>query len=340
LENPPRIGVVGYTNKTSGIGVFVWEFWQYLKADSILSISSGIKGQKVWTDRQVTSKRPPHPTVIDDYLARFAPEVVLFIETPFSDQLYPLARKHGAKTVGIPMHETLSAERLESDLLICTCSSAWKKTRAARKSFLFLPIGLKLFPFRERTGHTFVVNIGYGCLADRRQSAKVVEAFKRIHDPAARLILHSQERWPAGVKVDDPRIVYQLGTKPEPADVYAEGDILLAPIAYGGYERSILEGMACGMPVLTVDADPLHLYQHDPNFLIPPAKQWLLNKKWVTNTVYNEVTVDQLQERMEWLLTIDTAKYSRRARAQAEAQSWESKEIDYYGTWIKALRSG
>lgn len=54
------------------------------------------------------------------------------------------------------------------------------------------------------------------------------------------------------------------------------------------------------------------------------------------NTIYNEVSAEALRAKMEWLLTIDTADYSRRARAQAEAQSRESS-IDYKAVWMKTL---
>lgn len=274
---------------------------------------------------------------IREYFETYKPDVVLFLETPFSHQIYIYAEEYGAKTVAIPMHETLSAKRLNADLMICCCRSAWDKARPDRKKYLFLPIGLEMFPFKERTGHTFVTNIGYGGINDRRQTAVITEAFSQIKDPDARLIMNAQHEWPKGCVIDDKRITFNLKNYDLPTDIYREGDISILPIAYGGYERSILESMASGMPTLTTNADPMNMYQHDKRFLVNPAQRYKFSDQWVTKTIYNKVSVQSLREKMEWLLTIDTAKYSRRARRQAEAQSWESEEIDYKKVWLGTL---
>lgn len=284
----------------------------------------------------MTAGRPPTRKEMMDYFRAYRPNVVLFIETPFSLELYKIARRHRCKVVGIPMHETFSAARLTPDLFICTCREAWEKA-AGNKKLLFLPIGLELFPFRERTGHTFVSSIGYGGVNDRRQIGKIVKAFKDLRDSSARLIINSQAPLPKGVRINDSRVTLNLQTYPEPKDVYAEGDISILPIAYGGYERPILESMASGMPTLTMDADPMNLFQHDSDFLLKPFRKYEITDQWVRHTVYNEVSARALREKMQWLLTIDTPKYSRQARTQAEAQSWESKDTDYVGIWRDAL---
>lgn len=331
-----KLALCAYTNKSSGIGVFCFELWKYLGADSILSIDAGIKGQEVWTERQLTVGRPPTVNNLEEFFETYKPDLIAYVETPFSDKLLSIAHRHNCKVVGIVMHETYNVTRLAADALICPCETAWSKA-LGKKYLLFLPIGLSLFPYRERTGHTFNASIGYGGVNDRRQIAKVVPAFRSLDDPNARLIINSQASIPMGVNVKDDRITVNHKTFPEPKDVYAEGDISILPIAYGGYERNILESMASGMPCLTMDADPMNLFQHDPDFLIQPCKKWILNGQWVANTVYNEVSIEDLKAKMEWLLTIDTEKYSLRARAQAEAQSWESEEIPYRQTWLDTL---
>lgn len=333
-----RLGLVGYTNLNSGIGVFIWEYFHYLNGDSILSVSS-VKGeQQVWTDRQLNTQRPPSGRWITKYLEEFEPTVVMFIETPFNQALYPLAKQYGAKTVSISMHETAVSARLRSDLLICPSVSAWEKAPDINREFLFMPIGLHLFPFKKRTGHMFLFNIGYGGPLDRRQSATVIEAFRGLQDPDARMIVNSQVNFPG--RQEDPRIEYRLQNFDSPGECYSEGDIYIAPTAYDGYGRPILESMASGMPCLTTNADPMNLFQHDPDFLIEPVNRQVIHNMYVENTVFNQVSVESVRAKMEWLLTIDTGKYSERARRQAEVQSWESECYDFKSIWLDVIENG
>ena len=331
-----RLGIISYTNFNSGIGLFGYELYKYLDGDSILSIGS-VKGpQEVWSDRQLSTYRPPADPVMRDYFGRFLPEIVMFIETPFSANLFSMAHTYGAKTVAITMHETcMVTTASRADLVICPCYSAWEKSHTASKKLLFLPIGIELFPFRERTGHVFLMNIGYGGPQDRRQAETVIKAFCSLTDPNARMIVNSQVNFPG--RIDDPRIEYRLQNFPEPKDCYADGDIYLSPTAYDGYGRPVLEAMACGLPCLTTDADPMNLFQHDHDFLVDPSGFERMTESWIEDTIYNRVSIEDVKKKMEWLLTIDTAKYSERARKQAEVQSWESAEPDYKAIWLQTL---
>jgi hypothetical protein len=95
--------------------------------------------------------------------------------------------------------------------------------------------------------------------------------------------------------------------------------------------------MASGMPVLTTNADPMNLFQHDKNLLIEPCEKKMYSGEWVKGTLFNRISVEDMKAKLEWLLTIDTPKYSHWARKQAEAQSWELSPIDYKSAWIETL---
>jgi len=335
-----RLGLVTYTNLTSGIGIFAHEFLQYLPVDSILSVNIPEKGQERWMDRQLSTKLPVRNDVVEQYLDTYRPDAVMFIETPFNDQLLWLAGKRGIKTVAICMHESWTLRQLRtSDLIICPCYEAKRKVEltGGNGKLLFLPISIKAFPFKQRTGHTFTQNLGFNEFNDRRQTAKLVKAFSLLEDPDARLILNSQGNWPKGTQILDPRIEYRYRNVSDPADNYSDGDISILPMAYEGYGRTVLESMASGMPTLTTNADPMNLFQHDTDFLIDPCSRQERSGRGIKNTVFNEVSVGALKKKLEWLLTIDTAAYSLKARRQAIAQSWESEDIDYRSVWIEAL---
>jgi glycosyltransferase involved in cell wall biosynthesis len=286
-------------------------------------------------------KNPGNPREVIEYFEAFKPDALIYLETAFSGHVIERSARYGVKLVGVVMHETYREAprhlRPKADAFICPSINALNKVTTENKYGLFLPISANDFPFNERTGHSFLLNMGYGGVNDRRQAGKIVEAFKGLEDKDARLYVHAQGDLPPGLVFNDKRIRFTKKDFENPADIYNEGDIALAPMAYGGYERGILEAMARGMPCLTTNADPMNLFQHDPDFLIKPSNYFLLTGGWVHETIYSEVSVEDLRGKMEWLLTIDTARYSRQARQQAEAQSWESKDIDYRAEWWKVL---
>jgi len=293
-----------------------------------------VKGRERWSDRQMDVSLPPTDLEVRQYFQNYQPDVVIFIETPFNWKLTDIARKYGIKTVAIIMHETCTLERAAgADLIICPCQSAWDKIPLPNKILLPLPIGLDLFPHKQRDGHVFVFNMGYGGVNDRRQSVKTLAAFSLLRDPEARLIINSQV--PTNLKITDKRIELREVNYPEPKQIYADGDIALLPIAYGGYERLILESMASGLPTLTTDADPMNTFQNDPDLLVGVCRSYKITDQWVYDTVYNEVSPIDLLKKMQWLLTIDTAEYSKRARARAEVLSWESG--DFKALWLENL---
>ena len=295
-----------------------------------------VKGREQWSDRQMDVGLPPTDLEVRQYFQNYQPDVVIFIETPFNWKLTDIARKYGIKTVAIIMHETCTLERAAgADLIICPCQSAWDKIPLPNKILLPLPIGLDLFPHKQRDGHVFVFNMGYGGVNDRRQSVKTLAAFSLLRNPEARLIINSQV--PTNLKITDKRIELREVNYPEPKQIYADGDIALLPIAYGGYERMIPESMASGMPTLTMDADPMNTYQPDLDLRVRVNKQYRITDQWVYNTVYNEVSIPDLLQKMEWLIGIDTPEYSLRARNWAEAQSWESTEPNYKAIWLQTL---
>jgi hypothetical protein len=319
----------------SGDGLFAWEFIHYLKADSMLSVGS-VKGQDKWLERQHGCFGAPTDRDIERYIEKYKPDVILFSETPFNFNLFEIARKHGIKTIGVGMHESPTFPRLNPDVLVCLCASAWEKASHPNKVKMFLPIGLELFPYRERSGHVFVFNLGYIGFNDRRQIGATLQAFKAAGGKNT-LIIRAQANehllpdMPHGYEKSKnsdydytyPRIIRRIYNYDSPTDIYREGDISIQVSAYGGYERMILESMASGMPTLTMNADPMNMFQPDEDFLMPPHPE-PLKSSHTWDTIYNRVDVDELADKFRWLAKIDTRKYSHAARKVAKSMSWES----------------
>ncbi|MFA5467052.1 MAG: hypothetical protein WC251_04290, partial [Candidatus Izemoplasmatales bacterium] len=192
--------------------------------------------------------------------------------------------------------------------------------------------------------HEFIFNLGYVGFCDRRQTGAVLEAFKAAGGKNTLIVRaqaneHKLPDMPHGYEKSKdsdydytyPRIIRRIYNYDSPTDIYREGDISIQVSAYGGYERMILESMASGMPTLTMNADPMNIFQPDEDFLMPSHPQELRSSHaW--NTIYNRVDVGELTEKFKWLAKIDTRKYSRKARKVAEGMSWES------GKYTKAWR--
>lgn len=317
--------------------MFAHELINVLDIDSVLSIGS-VKGQEKWMERQLTTCNPPPLGRIEEYLGTCRPEVVLFMETPFSANLLSYAHKYNARTAGIVMHENFQPIWHRVDKVICPCNVAYEKALARGLDGipLFLPISQQMFPFTERTGNTFLVNAGYGGVNDRRQLHAIVKAFEALNDPEARLIINSQSTLPERLSWTHRGIEVRKRELKNPADTYRDGDIYLGISAYGGYERPILEAMLSGLPTVVMNAEPMSLFQHDKDFHLASESEYIFSSEWVNDTVYSSVNVEDLTEKMRWLLTIDTPKYSRWARAQAEAQTWEGNP-EYKRLWLECL---
>ncbi len=333
-----RLGLIGYSNRSSGIGMLIHDFIDNLPIDSFLSYPS-VKGQEDgWHERQHTAWRPKDSKALRRYMEAFKPDAVIFIETDYFPHGFKIVKELGSKPVCVVMHEVYrhwTQIEEEADLAICPSRNALEKAVGCERSvFLPLPIALEPFPYKERGGHTLVHNVGYGWRNDRRQTARVVRAFHSLEDPDARLIVNCQSKWAEGVPLPDERIDYRLVDLPEPADIWAEGDIAIQPTAYEGFGRMPLEAQACGLPCLTMDADPMNLSQNDSDLLIAPNQTYLA-PKFAHDTVFNEVSVEGLREKMEWLLTLPMPDYSKRARAFAEEKSWSNPKMR--DPWIETL---
>ena len=142
-----KLGVFGYTNRASGLGAFLWDVRQNCAPDSWLSVQ-GAKGQEQWLARQVNCTKPT-PGVIEAYLQKYQPDVLLVIETPFSEELWPLCRQHRVRTAMVVMQEFWYA-KLDPDLFICPTQISYDKVPAVNKAYFDWPIDVRPFPFARR----------------------------------------------------------------------------------------------------------------------------------------------------------------------------------------------
>jgi hypothetical protein len=335
-----RLGVVSYTNTTSGVGTVARDLVDNLPVDSYLSVRN-VKGQEHWLERQIDGI-PDAPT-LNRYLDEYQPDILIAVETFFMREVYDLCRKRGVKTVLMVMHESYLEGKHDPDWYLCPTRIAWDRVGEPNKVYFDWPIDVRPFPFTQRTqARRFLHVMGYGSGAraaaggfNRRQTREVYQGFCAVADPDATLTIHCQEDWKLEYgECDDPAVTFRLGTLPTPADVYAGFDVLIQPDAYAGYNRVLLEAKACGMPVLTTDAPPMNELVHDPDALIPCLPEWFDYRKRKANfgpiCYRHVVTAEDVAAAIGRALRWDIPAKSARARACAEARAWNTdKRADF-----------
>jgi len=117
---------------------------------------------------------------------------------------------------------------------------------------------------------TFFHNAGWLGINYRKMTPAAILAFDAIsrHLPDVTLFIHAQAELeklpPKVVRIvhENPRITYHLETVPAPG-LYHKGCVLLFPSKLEGLGLPLLEGMACGLPVIATDAPPMNEFVHN-----------------------------------------------------------------------------
>jgi glycosyltransferase involved in cell wall biosynthesis len=229
------------------------------------------------------------------------------------------------------------------DKIICPnrfCESAVRRFGFRNTVRLPWPVDVASLPERRISGPAkiFVHIAGKIGEDDRKGSLLTLEAFHRARNPDISLIVHSQGPLPQPIDYHDPRIRYAVGNVPDYLDLYREGDVFIQPSKAEGLGFSILEPIACGLPVLTTNYPPMNESALDRRMLVSthPGKKPSLQATYIPNAHLKIPRVRDLTKRIEWCATHDMAALSSGNR------SWALRVFDpdrLRAEWIKALGS-
>jgi glycosyltransferase involved in cell wall biosynthesis len=223
--------------------------------------------------------------------------------------------------------------------IICTnrfCQSLVRKFGFDNTILLTLPVDVTSLPERIISGpaKTFVHNAGKFEAEDRKSTLLTIEAFHQVRNQDVSFIVRSQNPLPQ--RIEDPRIRYSTGNLPDYRDLYREGEVFVQPSKAEGNGLSILEAMACGLPVLTTDYPPMNEYTSDSRMLVrtrwgkKPAEQ----TKYIPHAHLKIPRKDSLVSRIEWCAKNNLAPFSRRNRKWA-LQNFDPDRLRIQ--WIQAL---
>ena len=308
--NSRRLGLVGF-NTPSGLGAANRQLCRYLRPSLWLIVPH---------KRFPTLPTPRGANIVHDeaeFLGQI--DVLLFVENPLKINLAIQARQLGKRLVCVPMQEWMP-EDLSSwpnlvDLFLCPTAHCYHELYELLPcAKLAFPVDTDSFPFRQRTVcKRFVYLHGHGGWHDRKGGDVVAKALALW--PSMPLTVYSQRSadWPSAP-----------GAVDNPQDLYAAGDVLIAPHRADGLGLEILEAASSGMPIVSTDGQPWNEYPQLAKIKSTQTRQRI--KRMVD---WYEPSAESLVEVCRGLLGADISDASDRARTWAEARSWDVQADDY-----------
>lgn len=168
----------------------------------------------------------------------------------------------------------------------------------------------------------------------RKGTLIALQAFQQLRGPC-RFVLHLQQPlacYPAIAALcqSDPRIEVINVTIGAPG-LYHRGDVYVYPTVLEGIGLTMMEALACGLPVITTDCPPMSEFvQHAVSGrLVPPMHYRGRADGYYWAESY--CSPDQVAEAMQFYLDQrdQLASFKRQARAQAEAQlNWKNNAAE------------
>ena len=207
---------------------------------------------------------------------------------------------------------------------------------------VYVPWALDISRFEERVvrgpARVFFHNAGLVDGDDHKGTRDTIEAFMRVKNPELRLIVRMQK--PTELPVVDQRVDIRVGNLPDPAALFAEGDVAIQPSKMEGCGLGVLEPVCIGFPVITTDYPPMSDHVRQPE--MRARKKWFKRyafPKGAAKVMHAHLrlpSIRDLARRIEWCAAHDMEPVSRQNRRHG---------LDVYGpaplhaAWEKALAS-
>lgn len=323
-----RLAIVGWCND-SGLGYELRDALRHLPVDAAFVLPNSVKATRheaLANVPHVIAQNHNREAQMEAFIERFRPDTVLTWEIPGSWEFPEIWKRRGIRWVHVVHWDWFypaKAEIWRKAAALIAPNEMCRRNLAAlgyTAHRLPVPIDTARFQFRQRTvAKNFLSICGFGGHGNRKGFRELFAAWQLL-DSAPRLLIPAQrapreagEKLPAGIYVS-PREVK------ESADLYSDGDVLVQPSRFEGIGLPLLEAQACGMPVVTVEAEPMS--EVAPDLVVPV--DWveeieLVGKKLPTYVV----SVEALAETIRDLRDKNIKELSAAARNRIEKHySW------------------
>ncbi len=313
-----KLGIVGLDNQ-SGLGRLMEDFNNHY--DCYLLVPNHPKGQyKRYENAHYCNNITPTDQEIIDFLTKI--DLLLSFETPYSANLFRLAKAMGKPVVCMTMYECMRDSHPmwnDVDVFISCSLPDMREVTFKNKVYLPVPIDTDRIPFIQRKGkiRKIIHNAGYSGYRGRNGTTEVAKFMNRYKGDIE-LILRAQVEPDTPALREDPRILIDMEEKPF-EELYAYGDLFFFPCRFNGLCLPVQEALASGLPVLTSE-----LLAWDG--LLPV--EWQIPMQGKEKIAYGRmietgyIDVKEAIKRFEWFLAQDLAKMSKLARILAEKRSW------------------
>jgi len=181
-----------------------------------------------------------------------------------------------------------------------------------------------VYHYRPAPEHEGVTTLMVGVNTDRKHLPEGITAWRRAFagDPTARLMLKAHHQI-GTVVTDDPRITYVDVNEPSRgiAHWYRRADVLMA-LGNEGSGLPMIEAMACGLPVVALDAEGQHdICAEVPDLVLPvpgAGREPHLAGGYGRCGMRTVPSIDVAADRLRWV-----AQHRGEARAMGrEASAW------------------
>ena len=191
-------------------------------------------------------------------------------------------------------------------------------------TLLPIPVDTSKLPFISRTeARRFGSVYGYGGSGSRRGLEEIVNAWRKLEacSVVPPLVIRAQQTPSEAILTGIEGVHLEVGNLGDPAMLYSGVDIAIQISRFEGVGLSLLEAQSCGVPVVTVDGEPMRSLAPDLMVSVERTEAVSIMGKTVTSYI---ASVTSLFERVRDLYGRDIVDLSQAARRRVErCYSWD-----------------
>lgn len=275
------------------------------------------------------------------FLDRYRPDTILTWEGPGSIQFPGLWRSRGIRWVNVVHWDWFDPAQMDfwhdAQLVAPTraCQDELKQKYGLSSTYLPVPVDTDRFVFHRRTrAERFISVYGHGGAFDRRSLPELFLSWSEIPEPPP-LTIYAQVQPPELDRYMPPSsVTVRVSNLAEPEDLYREGDVAVQLSRYEGIGLAFLEAMACGLPVVTVNARPMNEVAPELTIQVEQTIPVRLAGKELLSYM---PSIMGTRELIEYLKGRPIGEISDRVRQRVEKEySWKALRQE----WLKMLSRG